>query len=319
MSNKKNYGYQDILRINNRRKKNLNMRSGTGIKGIYHVDIEKGQIVVRPNQNYTLEVYSIEEFLYEFLEKDFIIVNPERLSIYNFDNLRLYTNPDEFEKDLIAFANNAALFGMDFIFNSFILIHTFDGWKVTGYTDEYTSEVIIPDFVTSIGKQAFAHFKSLETVRLPKGLKEIEEEAFYGCNKLQEIKFPQSLECIGKSAFAWCCGLTEICIPEKITVIEEETFRYTTLRKIKLPKNLKTIKRHSFSLTDVEYLNIPSVETIEACAFSDCNLKGTLRLPKNLKSFHLSSFVGTNIDAISIPKGADYVNDRQTNLRVIGY
>ena len=76
------------------------MRSGTGIKGIYHVDIEKGQIVVRPNQNYTLEVYSIEEFLYEFLEKDFIIVNPERLSIYNFDNLRLYTNPDEFEKDL---------------------------------------------------------------------------------------------------------------------------------------------------------------------------------------------------------------------------
>ena len=325
-SNKRNYSYQDILRINNRRKKELNLSLNLDkIKTIHNLDIEKGQVISN-----LYEVDSIEHFLYEFLKKGFIIKNPEELSDYNFDNLRLYTNPDEFKRDLTNATNNTAFFGMELIFNSFILRRADDGWEITGYTYKEVTFLVIPDFVTSIGDSAFANLKELGSVILPKGLKSIGERAFYACCKLHSIRLPnglksigdtafcgcyqlcsirlpKSLKHIGKGSFAWC-GLTEIIIPDGITVIDFQSFANTPIEKVILPKGLKEIGDGAFYATSLMELHIPSVEIIDKWAFYECKLKGILRFPENLKKCYASSFP-KNATAIYIPKGVDYVKD----------
>ena len=300
----KTYTYQDIIRLNERRKKEQNLSSNPDkIKTIYNLDIEKGQVITNLHV-----VDSIEHFLYEFLKKGFIIKNPEELSDYNFDNLRLYTNPEEFKKDLIGAINNAALFGIDFIFNSFILnLSNDDEIEITDYTDKSITVLIVPDFVTSIGNDVFM-FTKLEAVKLPNGLKKIGNRAFYGCSELRKINFPKNLEHIGTESFC-LTKLTEIKIPEKMTVIDYNSFAYTPLEKVIFPKGLKEIRSNAFYATSLRKLHIPSVEIIGRCAFGKCKLKGILRLPKNLKKCYVNSFPD-DIVTIYIPKGVDYVGDR---------
>ena len=276
----KNYTYQDIIRINQKRKKNLNQcpsHNSEKIKTIMYLDLEKGQVSVKTYRHRTQEIYSIEEFLYKFLTEGFVIGNPAPLLYYCFDNLRLYTNPEEFKKDLTDAANNAALFGMELIFNSFILKPTddgCDGWEIIGYTDREVASLIIPDFVTSIGDNAFNSFEELRTVRFPNGLQNIGKMAFYGCAKLHEIN---------------------------------------------LPKTLKIIRQRAFEHVKIEKLCMPSVEIIKPFAFCNCNLKGTLRLPENLKKYYVSAFGINDIETFYTPKGAVFVQDVNITHKVIRY
>ena len=56
----------------------------------------------------------------------------------------------------------------------------------------------------SIGSWAFYNNHALESVKLPKGVKEIGDAAFYGCNYVEEIVIPASVERIGDNGFALC-------------------------------------------------------------------------------------------------------------------
>ena len=309
MTPKKNYTYQDILRINNRRKKGINIKEKPEkVKRISGINIPDGQIII-DCPNGLEEIDSIEHFLYKFLKDDFIIDIPWAVETYNFDNLRLYTNPKEFEKEMRVAANNALLFGMDFTFNSFILVPTDDGWEVIGHTNSYQDVLIIPDFVTYIRAGAFKKFYNLKVLRLPNGLEKIGDYAFFGCKKLTEIKLPNSLDYIGNYAFC-DSGLTEVTIPEKIKVIEGGVFNVAqNLEKVILPKSLEAISDWAFARTPLRQLVMPSVESIGHLAFYDSKLEGYLRLPKQLKKCYDTSFAGTAIDILSIPKGAKYEKD----------
>ena len=305
------YTYEDVLRLNNRRRRGeIDINDNPEkIKKILSLNIGNGQIVTADCCNVHkkhIQVSSTEEFIYKFLTERFIIENPELLQNYNFYNLMLYTNPVEFEKELIYAANNATLLGVELTFNSFILKDTPDGWCVTGHKNKRIAALFIPDFVTFIGESAFAEFKNLKIVKLPKRIKGIGDKAFLGCEKLSGINFPNSLEHIGKRAFAHT-NLTEVTIPDKITVIEERAFNFSKLQKVTLPKNLKTIKRWAFEGTLIEELHMPSVEVIEDYAFFHCELKGTLILPKNLKKCYASVFTHCyELKTIVIPPDADY-------------
>ena len=324
--NKKNYTYQDIIRINNRRKKSPTM----SIKTIEYLDFESGQIICKAKYK-PQDIDSIEHFLFDFIKNTFIIENPEVLFGYNFDNLRLYTNPEEFEKDLTYALDNAILFGMNLTFNSFILKLTDDGWEVTGCLNKAATVLIIPEFITSIGERAFREFHKLKIVRLPNRLKAIKNMAFYYCDMLKGINLPKNLEYIGDKAFHSCeeldifdfpkslehigkeafkySKLTEIILPEKITVIEDGTFAFAALQRVTLPKNLKIIKCDAFEHCSIKELNIQSVEIIYNSAFFDCDLVGCIKLPKNLKKFYTTTFAKNSIETIYIPEGAELYRD----------
>lgn len=66
----------------------------------------------------------------------------------------------------------------------------------------------IPDSVTRIGNAAFSYCHVLKKVKLPSKLEEISPETFYCCEKLKSIEIPKSVKTIGKGAFMFCDNLT---------------------------------------------------------------------------------------------------------------
>ncbi len=79
-----------------------------------------------------------------------------------------------------------------------------------------SADVIIPETalvngkiytVTSIAQEAFKNQNRIQTVSLPKTLKNIENSAFYGCSSLTSIEIPSGVTSIGSRAFEGCKNL----------------------------------------------------------------------------------------------------------------
>lgn len=91
--------------------------------------------------------------------------------------------------------------------------------KLTSYkSDAYGEEIVIPDSVTVIGKQAF--FKSdLESVIIPKTVTAIGSGAFAGCEYLKSIRIPSSVTKLGVGVCMGCDNLEKIELTSGITAL----------------------------------------------------------------------------------------------------
>lgn len=85
--------------------------------------------------------------------------------------------------------------------------------------------VTIPDSVTSIGVGAFNGCKQLHTVTLPNSIEEIDEQTFSGCESLEAIAIPASVNRICKEAFEGCVKLSTISISKAIDNIDTTAFK----------------------------------------------------------------------------------------------
>ena len=65
------------------------------------------------------------------------------------------------------------------------------------------------------------HCKYLQSVTLPKSLKQIGDGSFSGCESLISIIIPDSLERIGQGAFERCKALQMIALPQNVTVADD--------------------------------------------------------------------------------------------------
>lgn len=80
------------------------------------------------------------------------------------------------------------------------------------------------NFVTSLGRNAFAECTSLEKIHLPNGITTIEQYAFYGCSALKDIKLPNQLNTVQDFTFANCTALNEITIPQSVVSLGNSAF-----------------------------------------------------------------------------------------------
>ncbi len=77
--------------------------------------------------------------------------------------------------------------------------------------------VVIPDGVTKIAEDAFAHCHSLTSVEIPNSVKKIEEWAFNDCTSLISIVIPNRVKIIEEFTFVGCISLNSVIIPNSIT------------------------------------------------------------------------------------------------------
>ena len=87
-----------------------------------------------------------------------------------------------------------------------------------------TTNITIPDTVTSIGGHAFYWCSSLTSITIPNSVTSIGDYAFYGCSSLTSITILDSVTSIGDYAFGGCSRLTSVTIGNSVTSIGEGAF-----------------------------------------------------------------------------------------------
>ncbi|MCR5122213.1 MAG: leucine-rich repeat domain-containing protein [Ruminococcus sp.] len=100
--------------------------------------------------------------------------------------------------------------------------------------------VIIEEWVTSVGGSAFEKCTNLKNVILPQSVDYIGPYAFSESG-LQSIVMPAYLRGTGNAVFSDRKSLESLVIPEGIAQIDMMCSNCTALKKVTLPSTLKTI------------------------------------------------------------------------------
>ncbi len=104
---------------------------------------------------------------------------------------------------------------------------------------------VIPESVTSLGRNAFFELPELKSITLPDSITSIGTCAFMNCSALESITIPDSVTSIGERAFAYDAKLTSVTLHDGITSIGENAFNnYGMLKTVYYPcdDNVATIE-----------------------------------------------------------------------------
>ena len=109
------------------------------------------------------------------------------------------------------------------------------------------TELRIPEGAVCVENGCFAGCASLETVQLPRTLRELGVSAFAGCTALRRVFLPAGIARIRKSCFDGCVQLEEFEIPVSVTSIGEWAFRgCTALQRVRVPAGVTDICAEAF-------------------------------------------------------------------------
>lgn len=119
-------------------------------------------------------------------------------------------------------------------------------------------DVSLPLDLKTIGKRAFSAC-SMKSMKIPSSVTCISDYAFEACTKLEDLRLNDYLETIGHSAFSSCYNLTSLVIPKRVKVIKSEFVSYcsslTTMEFI--PSTPPTIMAETFNYSSVKTIKVP--------------------------------------------------------------
>ncbi|MBP5770864.1 MAG: leucine-rich repeat protein [Bacteroidaceae bacterium] len=148
---------------------------------------------------------------------------------------------------------------------------------------DWATSIVIPEYVTSIGNQAFMGCSGLTSISIPNSVTSIGDKAFNGCSSLTSVTILGSVTSIESYTFCDCSSLTSVIIPNSVTRISDGAFAGCS------------------SLTSV---TIPSsVTSIGDKAFNGCSSLTKVTMPDNVISFGGGSYafgVTNNIEEVHI-------------------
>lgn len=210
------------------------------------------------------------------------------------------------------------------------ILYNKDKTVIIKYPDGAREEnVILPESLVSVGRNAFAYNKNIVSVILPDGVKDIGIDAFINCRNLRNIDFGESLEAIGDGAFCFCYSLGEISLPDTLTTLGSSAFRQcTSLVSVELGASLSKAGSNVFlDCTAIESITIPAslklipeyflmgcaslssltmeegIEAIGYHAFNGCASLSEVTIPESLTEIRICAFVDcTSLSEIYIPK-----------------
>ncbi len=141
------------------------------------------------------------------------------------------------------------------------IIETASNTLIFGY-----GNTVIPESVTSIGKEAFTGNTDLSSFIIPNSIKTIGEKAFYYCNNLRTIDLGDGVTYIGDYAFSGCNSLRTVDLGDGVTYIGEKAFQSCSgLKSIVIPESVTNIGSNAF-------WGCPRLSDIYACSTepADC-------------------------------------------------
>lgn len=226
--------------------------------------------------------------------------------IFGFDHPNLLRS--DFEKkslavpkiDTVAVAREYTEQLNDFVISNHVLVQYIG----------FGGDVVIPDMVTSIDKQAFQQSKTLVSITIPSSVTTIESDTFWRCEKLTSVTLPRSITSIDSFAFSDCKSLASINLPNSVTSIGYGAFgRCESLTSITLPSSIKTIEPSTFNgCKNLIALSIPdSVTSIGEGAFERSGLENII-IPNSVTSIGKEAFSGCrNLKSITIPDSVGFI------------
>jgi len=144
----------------------------------------------------------------------------------------------------------------------FIVPHNVKSINQHAFSYSKLVSIQLNDNLIRIANNAFYNC-ALESITFPASLKYIDENAFTQCYKLHSVNFenainlteikhqafyatsisklilPPNLKYIGNSAFYKCTILEEVTLPDSIAYIDDNAFKYTSIKTISIGKNTK--------------------------------------------------------------------------------
>lgn len=272
----------------------------------------------KPIYTVTFNLSNEEVFDIQYVEEGSIIkepiINIEKLG-YKYDGWDYDFSLPITEDSLITAKWTISEEMSNFIFNS-----TESTCEIIKVIDKTVTEIIIPNYVTSIGKNAFNYCERITSLEIPNSVTSIGEWAFDGCSSLDVIKIPDSVTYIGVCAFrgcyinevyitdieAWCNInfndqsnpiyyktklyldnelVTDLIIPNSVISIGERAFyEYSELTSVAIGDNVESIGIMSFyGCNNLERVIFgENVSRIEPNAFSHCSKLNNVEIPNNV-------------------------------------
>lgn len=112
----------------------------------------------------------------------------------------------------------------NFIFEVGVLFNK-DKSTIISFRDKDITSYVIPDYVTSIGGDAFSGCESLTSLVISNSVTHIAVGAFLSCTSLSSVVIPDGVTSIGEGAFIGCESLKSIVLPDGVVSIEKDAFR----------------------------------------------------------------------------------------------
>lgn len=154
-------------------------------------------------------------------------------------------------------------------------------------SNEYITEVIIPDGVEKIGAEAFLNCPNLEEIFIPEGVKSLGRLSFFMCESLEEVNIGSGMSVIGENTFYGCKELQSITLPDTVTELGAYAFaECTKLENVEIPDSVTVVEREAFkNCIAMKRITIPSsVESLGDGVFDGIS-KLTISCEKNSEAY----------------------------------
>ena len=155
----------------------------------------------------------------------------------------------------------------------------------TTFYESSFKNIVIPEGVTTIGREAFGYVERLETVSFPASLTSIGENAFTLC-AIKELFLPKNIMSLSDSSFSSCQNLEKVIFEEDSQMTELPLYVFSgcdNLSEINIPEGMKKIGTYAFDFCNFTQITLPdSLQTIEISAFSHNKNLTTIHIPKGV-------------------------------------